>query len=134
MRRAKRLENLPADCSSVLMRPNEQGWYTSGKVYVNVWNYDAHWGPVYYSDSGKTKVAMSKDKTHDGYANSLLRAVQGSVYGIGIHHDTPYVQYRTVGRCHFGDDRDNRPVRQPLYCQCKLVTPLLRSGPPGILQ
>ena len=67
----KKLENLPADWQLRAYAPNEQGWYTSGKVYVNVWNYDAHWGPVYYSDSGKTKVAMSKDKTHDGYANSL---------------------------------------------------------------
>ena len=63
----KKLENLPADWQLRAYAPNEQGWYTSGKVYVNVWNYDAHWGPVYYSDSGKTKVAMSKDKTHDGY-------------------------------------------------------------------
>lgn len=52
-------------------RPYEGGYYADSKVYVNVWAYDAHWGPVYYTDSGKNKVEMTPEVTHDGYANSL---------------------------------------------------------------
>ena len=86
----KKLENLPADWQLRAYAPNEQGWYTSGKVYVNVWNYDAHWGPVYYSDSGKTKVAMSKDKTHDGYANSLYEQYKDQ-YTVLAYTTTPHM-------------------------------------------
>ena len=86
----KKLENLPADWQLRAYAPNEQGWYTSGKVYVNVWNYDAHWGPVYYSDSGKTKVAISKDKTHDGYANSLYEQYKDQ-YTVLAYTTTPHM-------------------------------------------
>ena len=51
--------------------PGSGVYYSDRKVYANVWNHDAHWGPVYYTDNGKTKVAMTKGTTYDGYANYL---------------------------------------------------------------
>lgn len=51
--------------------PNENGWTSDGKVYVNIWMYDAHWGPVYYTDSGKSKVEMTRIKGKDGWATYL---------------------------------------------------------------
>ena len=70
--------------------PGSGVYYSDRKVYANVWNHDAHWGPVYYTDNGKTKVAMTKGTTYDGYAKLPLLPVQGSVYGFG-KSSTPHM-------------------------------------------
>lgn len=35
-------------------------WYDDGYVYANVWNHDARWGEVRYTDSGKDKAEMKR--------------------------------------------------------------------------
>ncbi len=86
----KPLEGIPADWQIRAYAPYEQGWYTTGRVYANVWNYDAHWGPVYYSDNGKEKVAMTRDVTHDGYANWLYDRYH-TLYTVMAYTTTPHM-------------------------------------------
>mgnify|MGYP000784599580 FL=1 len=35
-------------------------WYSDGYVYANVWNHDARWGAVRYTDSGKSDAEMKR--------------------------------------------------------------------------
>ena len=41
-------------------------WYSDGYVYANVWNHDARWGAVRYTDSGKSGVEMKRVTVCDG--------------------------------------------------------------------
>lgn len=86
----RKLEEVSADWQLRAYAPDEQGWYATGKVYVNIWNYDAHWGPVYYSDSGKERVPMSRETTYDGYANSLYEQFK-SQYTALAYTTTPHM-------------------------------------------
>lgn len=85
-----RKSEIPADWQFRAYYPYENDYYTTGKVYANVWNYDGHWGPVYYSDSGKNKVEMNPDKTHDGYANYLYEQYK-SQYSTMSYTVTPHM-------------------------------------------
>ena len=78
-------------------------------------------GPVYCTDNGKTKVAMTKGTTYDGYANYLWFLFKDQYTVLEKWSVAAYVQHRTVGGSDFGDDRNDRPVRQPLYGRYKLV-------------
>ncbi len=53
--------------------PNQEEWTSDGKVHVNIWMYDDLWGPVYYTDKGKTRVEMTREVTEDGYARYLQK-------------------------------------------------------------
>ncbi len=64
--------------------PNENGWTSDGKVHVNVWMYDDLWGPVYYTDSGKNKVEMTREKAQDGYAKYLHDKWNARYSSVGI--------------------------------------------------
>ncbi len=64
--------------------PNENGWTSDGKVHVNIWMYDDLWGPVYYTDSGKTKVEMTREKAVDGYAKYLHDKWVGKYSSVGL--------------------------------------------------
>lgn len=41
-------------------------WYSDGYVYANVWNHDARWGAVRYTDSGKSDAEMKRVTVYDG--------------------------------------------------------------------
>ena len=41
-------------------------WYSDGYVYANVWNHDARWSEVRYTDSGKDKAGMKRVTAYDG--------------------------------------------------------------------
>ena len=41
-------------------------WYSDGYVYANVWNHDARWGAVRYTDSGKSGAEMKRVTVYDG--------------------------------------------------------------------
>lgn len=41
-------------------------YYSDGYVYANVWNYDARWSEVRYTDSGKSGAKMTGVSVYDG--------------------------------------------------------------------
>lgn len=51
--------------------------YKDGYVYANVWNYDARWSEVRYSDSGKSGVKMTNVKTVDGAFDQMATYYNG---------------------------------------------------------
>lgn len=101
-------------------------YYDDSYFYVNVWGYDARWGDVRYTDSGKQGEKMARLAAYDGNFVQMgrllqLRSGQGDVR---TFQNDSYLPHPPHGGCDLCDGRRDRPFRRTLYDYVGVVTNL----------